>query len=390
VERNIVGDWGKELSDAEYGQALAALGALEATGTEQHEATDDPQRVLEALRQEFQDGERTVVWRGAFNIDAETPEGWQKTIHANPRALAEGWLLLLKTAEHPRKRPRLAVAAGWRRRPDLFDFNALMDWLATRNTNCQALVLLPEDAQEVECRTLWHWPLRVGVPAGAPGGPLLDSLRAMRNGWIEHLAIPQPVGEARDSCDLLILPPGMAAYLAAQPRLYLQASFVVCLDAPVPWSAAVDTPHAQLRAKMGAAGIACVGEFFDPGSWYEELMRELSHDMPVSGAVWSVGLRLTNFPPLVVGALKALDRLRILTVADRIDQKFEMMLAPQLYEKEYAKAEAPKKMRRAAKNGALRTKILSRAFKAETVDGLPIAAVIAEKTTELEERRVLR
>lgn len=181
MQKDIVGDWGSGLGDAEYGQALAALGALEATGTHQHRATADPQEILEALRQEFRDGDRTLVWREAQHVGKGTTlESWRETIHADAQALAAGWRLLRQSAAHPRQQPRLAVNAGWRRRPDLFDFNALIYWLQKEDTGCQALVLVPQDTPEGECRTLWHWPLRLGVPAEADGPPLLDYLRDLR------------------------------------------------------------------------------------------------------------------------------------------------------------------------------------------------------------------
>ena len=66
MDKNVVGDWGANLSDRDYGRALAALGVLEATGTQQHGASADPEAILAALREEFNDGDRTAHWRGAY------------------------------------------------------------------------------------------------------------------------------------------------------------------------------------------------------------------------------------------------------------------------------------------------------------------------------------
>ena len=49
MDKNVVGDWGANLSDRDYGRALAALGVLEATGTQQHGASADPEAILAAL-----------------------------------------------------------------------------------------------------------------------------------------------------------------------------------------------------------------------------------------------------------------------------------------------------------------------------------------------------
>ena len=65
MAKNIIGDWGAGLSDRDYARALAALGSLEASGTDQHQVGDDPQKILAALQEEFKNGDHTVVWRAA-------------------------------------------------------------------------------------------------------------------------------------------------------------------------------------------------------------------------------------------------------------------------------------------------------------------------------------
>ncbi len=289
MRKNIIGDWGTELSDPDYARALAALGCLESRGTKQHRVGSDSQKILAALQEEFKDGDRTVIWRDAQNVQGiTTPKSWRETIHENAQVLAEGWGDYLKEAYHPRLRPRLAVRATWRSRPDLFDFDGLLSWLGSPDVDCEALVLALDDVQAKACQTLWHWPLHVGVPGGVEGEELLATFREVRSSWIEHLSLLQTVGEARDSCDLLIIPSGMAARLMEQPRLRLRASFAICLDPPIPWSLAGDSPWAGLRKKLEASGIALVGQLKGPdlAGWYKGLIRELSHDLPVHAAVW--------------------------------------------------------------------------------------------------------
>lgn len=409
MAKNIIGDWGAGLNDRDYARALAALGSLEASRMQKHQVGADPQKILAALQEEFKDGDRTVVWRAAQNVGPwTTPESWRQTIHGDAQALADGWGLLLAQADHPRRRPRLAVRAAWRGYPHLFDFNALLGWLSSPDTACQALVLAPEDFWEEDRRTLWHWPLRVGLPTGVDDDWLLDHLQSIRNGWIEQLGIIQPVGEARDACDLLILAPGLAPLLADSPQLSLRASFIVCLDDPVPWRDAPDTPQAWLRARMKAAGMALVGNSFQLRSWYEGLMRELSHDMPVPAALWAVGRQQTGTIPVIVGEPEALDRLRIMTVADRSDHKLQLLaarpkasatrkrwMADTLAHGESWEAMAeppgePKMAEPSALKGELGAQVRARMFNAETVDGLPIAAEIAKQKVTLEEKRRLR
>lgn len=326
MEKNIIGEWGADLSPVRYGRALATLGVLESSGSEQYPPSNDPQELLSALVNEFKQGAGTVVWRKAF-INVINQSYWQETVHENAGALASAWELLIeKYIDQPRNRPRLAVSAAWRNRSDLFDLETLIRWLGNPKVGCQALNLVPDDISDEECRYLWHWPIRVGVPAGRSGELLMESLRAPDHYWVEELAQLQWVGEARDSCDLLILPPRMVAQLEEQPRLRLRASFIICMDEPVGSSQASDTPAAHLLKRTGAAGVAVVGHIRqkDVHSWYREIIQELSHDMPIHAAVWKVGVDM-NVPPIIMGLPQVLDRLRILAIAERIDRKRELL-----------------------------------------------------------------
>src|SRR5436190_5373509 len=121
--KNILGDWGSTLSDSDYACALAALGVLEATGTEQHRPSSDPEILAHALDEEFKQGERTPVWRRTFVGSLVTVDSWRKTIHTDAAALAAAWRLYRSRINHDRQLPRLALAFEWSRRSDLFDFD---------------------------------------------------------------------------------------------------------------------------------------------------------------------------------------------------------------------------------------------------------------------------
>ena len=178
--KNIIGDWGAELSDGDYACALAALGVLEATGTEQHRASSDPAELLAALRQEFRNGERTPVWRKAQNVGrATTVASWRETVHTDAAALAAAWRRYVGDCRHPRQRPRLALLSDWRSRGDLFDFDALWAWLNHRDNGLQALLVA--DGRASLARARWHWPLQVGAVAGAEGDGILATLRKARS-----------------------------------------------------------------------------------------------------------------------------------------------------------------------------------------------------------------
>jgi len=320
--KNIVGDWGSDLADGDYACALAALGTIEATGTAQHAATSDPAVLASALEEEFRRGERTPTWRGVKNVGPSyTIESWRSTAHVDAAALAGAWRRYLGAIGHPRRAPRLALPLAWRARPDLFDFEALYGWLNHPDVGLNGLVL--SDADAGPGRVAWHWPLRVAVPSGPEHAALLAGLHAAegRRDWIRLLSERYSVGTSRDACDLLILAPGAARDLLAQPQVRMRASFVVCLDDPSLAPADLDA-MSTLRRRLRAAGIALVGPL-DPSQvlpeWFESLLREVSHDLPVHGAVSGVMRWRYSRAALVLGDPPAIDQCRIVEVAARQD-----------------------------------------------------------------------
>jgi hypothetical protein len=305
VLKNIIGDWGSGLSDGDYACALAALGVLEAIGSEQHRPGSDPAERVAALQDEFRLGERTVVWRKAQNISkATTATSWRETQHADAAALAAAWREYRRGIAHPRQMPRLALAADWRLRADLFDFEALCAWLKHRDVGLQALMLADGNQGAVGAR--WHWPLRVGVPAGKECAAILATLRRARQGeaWVAELSQCFTVGDARDACDLLILTSAAAEAMLKQPRTRIRAAFVACIEeSPLELEQFAER-FVALRARLGAAGVVGMngaGRSFQLSDWFTAVLREVSHDLPIHAAVWGTGQWRFNIDQLVFG-----------------------------------------------------------------------------------------
>src|SRR2546427_6788673 len=100
--KNIVGDWGSGLNDGDYACALAALGVLESSGTEQHRPSSDPAALAPMLEKEFALGERTPVWRQANNVNpGTTVASWCESVHTDAAALAAAWRLYRAATGHP-------------------------------------------------------------------------------------------------------------------------------------------------------------------------------------------------------------------------------------------------------------------------------------------------
>lgn len=367
MEKNLIGEWGSDLSDADYSQTLAALGVLESTGTHQHRTSCDLQELVSALRDEIRDGQQTPIWRGAFNITGTTLESWHSTIYTNAQALADAWKLLISSTSHNRCLPRLAIDTRWLSRPDLFDFDGLIQWLSHQETSCQSLVLVPDYKSQTKLRTTWHWPIRVGIPSDPKCDDMYLCLRRIQNGWIEKLAELQRVGETRDACDILILPSGMAEQLTEQPRLRLQASFIISLDTPPKWSEACETPGARLLSRMSASGVAIAGNLSRLYYWYVQLIFGLSHDLPVHAALCGIDRN----PPVILGDPNSLDSLRILAIAKRLDRNLSYL-------------QPPGDLCFFDKKPSLATSVLERPFTSEIHDGLQVAEEIVSMTADFE------
>jgi hypothetical protein len=411
--KNIVGDWGAGLNDSDYACALAALGVLESTGTKQHSSSSDPAELVPALEKEFVLGERTPVWRDAQRVNPSTTfSSWCESVHTDAAALASAWRLCWKNISirhpgqvHPGQMPHLAVAIDWRARADLFDFDALCAWLKHPDVGLDALVLA--NLREGPARVAWHWPLQVGVPAGAEHAGILADLRAAQGqkSWSEHLSRCFTVGTARDACDLLVLTPAAAEQILGQPRTYLRATFIVCLDDPPPDLARVGDHYGVLLERFQAVGGAAIGRFDQSqqlADWFNAVLRQVSHDRPIHAAVWSVGHWGFQRDPLVLGDPRALDQCRILAIAERQDRIAAALEAQRSVDLLDANLKPGREVTFGGPGGSIPTTpsigLQSRLadalrglmFTSESVDGLRTAEELAQHASKIDQGRAPR
>ncbi len=325
MEKNIVGSWGADLSDEDYACALVALGALEFTGSVQHASTSEPGVLAEAIKKEFVRGERTVVWREAKHINpGTTVSSWSDTIHTNAAALAAAWRQYRQITYHARTFPRMAVRLDWRSRPDLFDFQALCEWLAHPAVHLGALTFEATRTQ-IRHRVGWHWPLLVGVLPGPDRPKLIDAVDLARteHKWIKDLSRVFTIEGARDACDLLLVTSLDDPALRSAKRTHIRTSFVACLDDPPADLSAAAEQYGVVASNSKAAGVGWVGKRDTPeqiADWFEAVIREVSHDVPIATTLSLAGQRRLNRAPLIIGHAHALDMCRILAIADRQDR----------------------------------------------------------------------
>jgi hypothetical protein len=298
MKKDIMGEWGSTLSDDDYSCALAALGVLEARGTQQHPPTADPQKVYASLSDEFRDGERTPLWRGALALDRNwSRELWLRTTHTSAAALAVGWQIYRDmVSRRHRELPCIAVRHSWAHLSKLFDFDSLWASLQHPRVRLEGLILAPDWLGRPP---VWHRPLLVGVPVGAEHAPILDALREARSrhAWVERHTEIFTVGTTRDHCDLLILK--AEAWQTVVELGRISAGFVVCLD-DVPLSTPQPSDYEYGRKELLAAGVSTSGRIDGPDltSWFTELVRELSKDVRIHAAVTRAGRHVSREPML--------------------------------------------------------------------------------------------
>jgi hypothetical protein len=144
MRKDILGDWGSHLDDADYACALAALGVLESSGTRRHRVAS-----ASALKIEFADGERTAIWRAAKNVNSQTtPATWRRRRTGTGRR----WQPFGGSTGRARgASPTITAPRGgaqWRSRADLFDFEALCGCTASGRRS-RPLVLADSSADKV-------------------------------------------------------------------------------------------------------------------------------------------------------------------------------------------------------------------------------------------------
>jgi hypothetical protein len=323
--KNIVGNWGADLHQDDYACAIAALGVLEARGTEQYgRISNDPNKVLRGLLTEMEGGRRTPIWRGVWRASGYDIKArdWGSTIHANAPALAHAWRLLLKELENRRGAPTMAVLSPRPEHSVPLVLDDLAYWLTKPAVGLAALLLATEADSVTPESPLLHWPVRVGVPLGSDADAVWDDLQRNSPDWIRELSHLYHVGEAREACDILLLPSGAAERLAGSSRLRLKATFIVCLDPPGEWKEAPSSASEKLRTQIGAAGVALIGRDHI-AQWYRALILELSYSQPIHAAIWAASKKNWMPQPVILGDPAALDRLDLVNLADQLDRQRE-------------------------------------------------------------------
>lgn len=316
MRRSDFGAWGADLSEGDFGKALAALGVLAGAGLS---PADNSAAIANELNAISQGPPVPLAWR--------LPSTWlpnaEPSFALSARALADGW-----QASQIASSTRLEIdqytplAAG-------FDRANSLPWLAEQLSHDDVYarsvyVRVDEPHRDVT----WRWPLRVGVLRDDRSRALGNRLNAIRDeeSWLQPLVSVVDVGGAARSCDLLILPLDLRAALATVAALSAppRADCVLVLGrvrgAAEHWYRELVGLRATARtAGVGIAHVAA--ESID--EWFKAIIGSLSHNEPIDVAL-VVASRHADRPPAFLAASRRLVEFsRLATQLKRMAKRLE-------------------------------------------------------------------
>ncbi len=132
--------------------------------------------------------------------------------------------------------------------------------------------------------SLWEWPLRVGVPRAEA-----DLWNELANARYAELFNVEPVGEDDRIVDLLISRSDLAEALGDVPGARTVADAVLLLGSGREATGRIssDIGALALRYHAGAVGLCEIPDDGELQPWFQVLVRELSHNRGLPGALFS-------------------------------------------------------------------------------------------------------
>jgi hypothetical protein len=344
MDRQGFGSWGVELSGEDFSRALLALGVLTAAGRGVRPAAADVDQLAEGLEAvlELARARELVPFAldaAMFDEPGRLPparallEAWEASpVHAyGVRLEIQGW----KAQGRPLDDPLALVGELLRQRPRRHSGD-LQDGPGS--------AYLRDDSPDREVR--WDWPLRVGRLQDPPGQQLQVEINRMiaDHPWVGPLADFRELDPRGNACDLLLLPGGPRAAAAALLGcpFPVHADCVLVLGDSRGPAVPVLSLLLALRDGANSAGVGWVP--VPPGlhgSWFVELLRELSHNQPLdfslqlasrgtflhNGGIPDYYEALTAFEttgwrPFLIASRRLVDRTRLSSQIERFIRRY--------------------------------------------------------------------
>lgn len=295
MRQKILDGWGAELNDAAFACALAALGIL-TTSARQARAAELTERLKSP------DLASTIAWAAGNNtlVQWKHPDSYPsfwKNLIPDPNKLADAWLefrlsrytgirlsLTASTIAHP---PRGVGSTG---------LPALLALLTHPETKIDALSV----AWGAQRRAGWHWPLRLGLLDDTISKDVCAQLGLLYPA--NTLAGIFPFSRRESHCDIAVLPASPKEHLEhilvspygerAGLVLFTSSTQTISQDNLV-----IFRKIAKEMRSSGFCSISC--SLQETGNFVNQVIYNLSHDMPLDVALFYAARNLNVPPPLL-------------------------------------------------------------------------------------------
>ena len=248
--RKALGDWGSQLIDRQFSDAVVAAGVLEA-----HHELVYQSDLMAALRDVLGDTEQAVRW--------ELP---RRSLEWLPPAVAARAAAAIPV--------RLQVNPGFGMQGELHDWLTVM---TEPERGVSAYVL----AEPLDTEFSWHWPLRVGVLANDAQSAVMRS-EIESSLWWPRL---QTLVDADQGCDILLLPWSVSEADALDSFPAVSPALVVVLGPIDVEPSEIARIADRLASRFGAWGCHLAGTPASNSGWLNAVVEGLSHDDPIDFAL---------------------------------------------------------------------------------------------------------
>jgi hypothetical protein len=175
----------------------------------------------------------------------------------------------------------------------------------------------------------WNWPIRIGIMSDTQSNRMEFALRRWihkEKSWLEPLVEFVDVASQEPAVDFLFFADGRSPFKTL--RRSLTAVRANCLfllgTSPKQWEQSADAFQEGVALTQANGVVIAALNPSNPGPWFTELVRELSHNIPLDVALQMASTRFGKRDITLLASSKALiDGARLSVVAARLSRRLD-------------------------------------------------------------------
>lgn len=309
-------DWPRHLTGDDMAAALAAAGVLWARGG-YYPFPDDEYWMVEKLETAMK-GSEIVDWDEPYFFEGNYERQTSGTL------LASAW----NTAIRPHGR-------GFRLKLRVHPSRAV--WYVRQLSNPKTRIgntFLHLDPPSTYVD--WDWPIRVGIVSDLLSRLMESALRELIqevNPWLEPLITFVDLNGSAPVADFLFFAEGSSLLdtLRRSPTAIRANCLFLTRTFPEQWEQLEGAIQECLVLTQAKGIVVAAFDSLEPGPWFPEVVRELSHNVPLDLAIRSAAERCGERGNALVASSKTLlDRMRLSIVAETLGRRLAQTSLPGL------------------------------------------------------------